>query len=236
MGCENMDEKNLKKQITKGVILIIIGISLFMKDYVAEKREEVFNSMNLELTELLAHNDNITDDIIDAPSTEGGSNTEEVGSLEEQDNNPPPAQIAPQEPPKQYETYVGVLEIPKINFNKGFYKKESSLNNVKYNLKILPQSSYPDEDKGNVIIIGHSGNYNNSYFRNLYQLEINDTAIIKYNNKIYTYKIVNIYTDTKDGTVTIYRDETKNCLTLITCTKDDDTKQTIYIFELVSIE
>ena len=47
---------------------------------------------------------------------------------------------------------------------------------------------------------------------------------------------MNIYDDTKDGTVTIYRDESKTCLTLITCTKDDETKQTIYILELEIVE
>ena len=59
-----------------------------------------------------------------------------------------------------------------------------------------------------------------------------DKAIVKYNNMTYTYKIVNIYKENKDGTVTIYRDKTKKCLTLITCTKDDKKTQTIYILEL----
>lgn len=223
-----MEKKNLKKQITIGVILIIIGIVCFTKDFIADKREKVFSAMNLELTELLANNEAITE--------ETTTNTEETTEDSTTTTTPVQAQLAPKEEVKTYETYAGILEISKINFSKGFYKKDSSLNNVKYNLKILAQSAYPDEDKGNVIIIGHSGNYNNSYFRDLYKLEINDTASIKYNNKTYTYKIVNIYTDTKDGTVTIYRDETKNCLTLITCTKDDNTTQTIYIFELVSVE
>ena len=219
-------ELELKKQITIGVILIIIGISFFINDFIKEKREKVFSAMNLELTELLAYEE---------------ENTDEESTEEEQEQtvnttpNLPEASLAPKEE-KKYESYVGILEIPKINFNKGFYKKESSLNNVKYNLKILPQSNYPDYDKGNVIIIGHSGNYNNSYFANLYKLELNDTAILKYNNKSYTYKIVNIYTDDKDGTVTIYRDETKNTLTLITCTKDDKTTQTIYILELDNVK
>ena len=221
-----MNELELKKQITIGVILIIIGISFFINDFIKEKREKVFSAMNLELTELLAYEE---------------ENTDEESTEEEQEQtvnttpNLPEASLAPKEE-KKYESYVGILEIPKINFNKGFYKKESSLNNVKYNLKILPQSNYPDYDKGNVIIIGHSGNYNNSYFANLYKLELNDTAILKYNNKSYTYKIVNIYTDDKDGTVTIYRDETKNTLTLITCTKDDKTTQTIYILELDNVK
>lgn len=221
-----MEKSKIKKQITMGVILIIIGISFFMKDFVADKREKVFSKMNLELTELLANN----------AANEPDETTEEEPSEEHTEDTPVQAQLVPQKIEKEYETYAGILEISKIGFSKGFYQKESSLNNVKFNIKILPQSNYPDEDKGNVIIIGHSGNYNNSYFANLYKLALEDTAIIKYNSKTYTYKIVNIYTDAKDGTVTVYRDETKNCLTLITCTKDDDKTQTIYIFELVSVQ
>ena len=228
-----MEKKTLKKQITMGIILIIIGIAFFMKDFVAEKREKVFSTMNLELSELLAFDETTNEQ---TPEVEQPEQTTESNNK----NTMVQAQLSPnvpkEEPKKEYETYTGILEISKINFSKGFYKKDSSLNNVKYNIKILPQSSYPDEDKGNTIIIGHSGNYNNSYFANLYKLALGDTASIRYNNKTYTYKIVNIYTDTKDGTVTIYRDETKTCLTLITCTKDDKTTQTIYILELVSIQ
>lgn len=222
-----MDKLELKKQITIGVILIIIGVFFFTKDFIAEKREKVFSAMNLELTELLANND------IDEEDTSEENDEEEQTQTTP---NLPTGVLAPEKEGKKYETYIGILEIPKIKFSKGFYKKESSLNNVKYNIKILPQSSYPDYDKGNVIIIGHSGNYNNSYFANLYKLELNDIAILKYNGKSYTYKIVKIYTDDKDGTVTIYRDETKNTLTLITCTKDDKTTQTIYILELDNVK
>lgn len=217
-----MEQNNLKKQITLGVLFIIIGICFLSKDFVTEKREKVFSKMNLELTDLLA--DSSTEPKEEEPQPEENTEPQEETPV-----------VAPK-PAPNYEPYVGILEIPKIGFSKGFYKKESSLNNVKFNLKILPQSNYPDEDKGNVIIIGHSGNYNNSYFANLYQLAENDTASVKYNNITYTYKIVNIYTDKKDGTLTIYRDETKNCLTLITCTKDDETSQTIYILELVSAQ
>ena len=218
-----MDEKKLKKQITYGIILVIIGISFFTKDFIAEKREKVFSKMNLELTELLASNE---------PIIEEQPQQEETP----QESIPPQEEVVETKKEESIETYTGILEIPKIDFSKGFYKKESSLNNVKFNIKIIPQSNYPDEDKGNVIIIGHSGNYNNSYFKDLYKLELNDTAMIKYNNKIYTYKVVNIYTEAKDGVVTIYRDERKSCLTLITCTKDDKTTQTIYILELESIQ
>ena len=48
----------------------------------------------------------------------------------------------------------------------------------------------------------------------------------------YTYSLVNTYEVEKDGTVAIYRDYSKKVLTLITCTKNSDTKQTVFIFEL----
>ena len=118
----------------------------------------------------------------------------------------------------------------------GFYDKTSNLNNVKFNLYVLPESSYPDVTNGNLIIAGHSGNYNNSYFANLYKLEKADTITIHYNNSKYIYKITNIYNEEKTGRVRIFRNKNKTTLTLITCTKDDDTHQTIYIAELISQE
>lgn len=209
--------KTLKKQVTIGVIFIVIGCSFLLNDYIVFKREETFSKMNLELSELLAANN---------PPKEENSNDENTSEEK-------PEEVVEANTTNDYETYVGILEIPKIGFNKGFYKKESSLNNVKFNIKILDVSDYPDVDKGNVIIIGHSGNYSNSYFGNLYQLERGDQASITYEDIKYTYKIVDIYTQDKDGTVTVYRDETKTTLTLITCTKDDERTQTIYIFELI---
>ena len=135
-----------------------------------------------------------------------------------------------------YEEYLGIIDIPKISLYKGFYDKTSNLNNVKFNLYVLPESSYPDVTNGNLIIAGHSGNYNNSYFANLYKLEKEDTITIHYNNSKYIYKITNIYNEEKTGRVRIFRNKNKTTLTLITCTKDDDTHQTIYIAELISQE
>jgi len=219
-----MESSNLRGKITLGLSLVFIGIMLLFNNSILEKREEVFSEMNLELSELLANNDVEVEKeqpVVEQPQEP------EVEEVQE---------VVKEQEPVQYESYAGVLNIPKIGFSKGFYSKESSLNNVKFNLKILRDSSYPDQDKGNVIIIGHSGNYNNSYFANLYKLNEGDMASINYKGKKYNYKIVNIYTDAKDGTVTIYRNENKSCLTLITCTKDDSTTQTIYIFELVNVE
>lgn len=217
-----MSDKKIRRVVFLSIILIAIGISLLLNDYIVSKREVVFTAMNLELSQILEEENKQKEE---AKQVEEKKNEENQKIVEEEKKDE-----------SDYETYAGILSIPKINFSRGFYQKGSSLNNVKFNIKILDSSSYPNEDKGNTILIGHSGNYSNSYFADLYHLEVGDTASIQYQEKNYHYKITNIYTDTKDGTVTIYRDEEKTCLTLITCTKDDETKQTIYILELTDIQ
>lgn len=207
-----MGKYNLKYQIAAGVILVISGTLVLLSDYVKEKRDAVFSEMNLALSGVTT-NDTIPDE------------KEEVKEEVKEENNE-----------YTYEEYLGIIDIPKIELYKGFYNKTSNLNNVKFNLYVLPESSYPDVENGNLIIAGHSGNYNNSYFANLYKLEKEDTITIHYNNSKYIYKITNIYTEEKTGKVRIFRNKNKTTLTLITCTKDDDYHQTIYIAELISKE
>ena len=132
--------------------------------------------------------------------------------------------------------YIGYLTIPKINLTKGFLDNRSQENDVDKNLLVVKGSNYPNVDKGNLIIAGHSGTGWNSFFNDLYKLEKGDEAYISYNGKKYIYKIVNIYTQPKTGTLAIYRDYEKTSLTLITCTNHDSTTQTIYIAELTNIE
>lgn len=132
--------------------------------------------------------------------------------------------------------YVGYLEIPKINFNKGFYPKESKYNDVDKNLLLVKEASYPNVEKGNLIIAGHSGNAWYSFFNDLYKLSTGDKAIVKFQGKTYTYKFVNIYKVPKVGTISIYRNSKKTTITLVTCTNFDDTTQTIYIGELEKVE
>lgn len=209
-----MKKNNLKFQVAAGVILIICGIPLLLSNYIKEKRDVVFSEMNLALSEISTGD--INNDEVNKPVEEEA--TEEV----KEDNNE-----------YTYEEYLGILDIPKINFYKGFYSKTSSLNNVKFNLLVLKESDYPDVVNGNLIIAGHSGNYNNSYFKDLYKLGIDDTITVHYQGKDYVYKITKIYNEKKTGTVRILRDRNKTSLTLITCTKDDNNHQTIYIAELM---
>ena len=132
--------------------------------------------------------------------------------------------------------YIGYLTIPKINLTKGFLDKRSSENDVEKNILVVSGSNYPDTDRGNLILAGHSGTGWKAFFNDLYKLSINDTAYITYKNKKYIYKIVNIYTQPKIGKLAIYRNYDKTTLTLITCTNNDSKTQTIYIAELTNIE
>ena len=210
-----MRKYNLKYQIAAGVILVISGTLVLLSDYIKEKRDVVFSEMNLALSGA------VTNDTIPSGEEE---KEEEIKEITEEDNN------------YTYEEYLGIIDIPKIELYKGFYSKTSNLNNVKFNLYVLPSSNYPDVENGNLIIAGHSGNYNNSYFANLYKLEKEDTITIHYNNNKYIYQITNIYTEEKTGKVRIFRNKNKTTLTLITCTKDDDYHQTIYIAGLINKE
>lgn len=132
--------------------------------------------------------------------------------------------------------YVGFITIPKINLTKGFHDKRSSQNNVDTDLLVVSGSNYPNIDKGNFIVAGHSGTGWNSFFNDLYKLDINDTVYVSFQGKKYIYNIVNIYKQPKVGKLAIYRDYEKTTLTLITCTNYDSTTQTLYIAELKSVE
>jgi len=131
---------------------------------------------------------------------------------------------------------LGRLTIPRINFNRNFYKLGTAENNVNRNIAVMKGSTTPDVPRGNLIIAGHSGNVWYSYFGSLYKVKKGDLAHVYYNNTKYTYKIVNIYTVKKNGTVTIKRDRTKSALTLITCTRNSKTLQTVYIAEQIATE
>ena len=132
--------------------------------------------------------------------------------------------------------YIGYLMIPKINLTKGFLDSRSHENNVDKNIMVIIGSDYPDVEKGNFMIAGHSGNGWKAFFNELYKLVIGDSIYIDYKGKRYTYQINNIYTQPKTGKLAVYRNENQTTLTLITCTNNSTTTQTIYIAEQINIE
>ena len=134
-----------------------------------------------------------------------------------------------------YDEYVSVIKIPKIKLEKGLFSKNSKYNDVEHNIMIHENSDTPTEDRGNVILVAHSGTSNVSYFKYLHRLKIGDISEIYYHGRKYTYKVTNIYEVDKTGYVQINRDVEKNTLTLITCKHNTD-KQIVVISELSNVE
>lgn len=213
-----MQNSQNKIIIVIGTLLIVSGIIILSSNYFNEKLGNAYSHMN---SLLLAN-----EEIVEIP--EEVDTIDESTSFEEKEETK--VYVDPYE-----KYYIGSLEIPKINLNKGFTSIDSPYNTVNKNIEVVKRSSYPDIEKGNFILAAHSGNSYLAYFRNLYQLVIGDEAFVTYKNKKYTYKIVNIYEQDKTGKIAIYRDLDKTTLTLITCTKNSRTKQTIYILELESV-
>ena len=131
--------------------------------------------------------------------------------------------------------YIGVLEIPSINFKRGFLDINDKNNTVSKNIQVLNGSEYPDVVNGNFMIAGHSGSGRIAFFKNLYKLSNGDESYIYYKNKKYIYKMIESYEVQKTGIVPIKNYENKTILTLITCSQDES-KQIVFINELVEIK
>ena len=109
-------------------------------------------------------------------------------------------------------------------------------NDVSKGIYTLPVSNYPNVKNGNLVLAAHSGNASISYFKTLYLLKLGDKAYIHFNGNQYEYIIKNIYLVPKTGVVKITRNSSRTTLTLITCTRNDEAHQTVYILELNSID
>lgn len=209
--------------ITIAVLTVLLGLFIIFRPYLQEKKDLAYDSLVSEVydQEILASLDNVEDD--------SSSSTEIPEEKEEEEEEIPekPEQVKPQN------DYIGMLEISKINLNRGFVNPSSKYNDIKYNVTIINGSTFPDVDKGNFILAAHSGSGPLAIFKNLYKLKVGDKAVVTYNNKKYTYKIVKIYYQKKQGYITIYRDVNKTTLTLVTCTKNNSKSQTVYIAELI---
>lgn len=200
------------------LIIFLLGIYLISYNYLVGKKEKIYSSMNLLLFE-----DEKPKDL----NVEGESSVDESIIPEDEETNVSE---------KVSYNYVGTIEISKIKLKRGFLDISSPYNNVDRNVTVIQQSSFPNVEHGNLILAAHSGNCSICYFDKLYKLSIGDKALVYYKNYKYSYKLVDIYNVPKTGEVEIKRDPGKTVLTLITCTHNSDTEQTVYIFELVKKE
>lgn len=207
-----------------GVLLMFGGSSSFLFNYINEKIDVAYEMMNEQLFSNTIAEEEIIEEVIEEEIIEEDNGVVHGVAEEKVEEN-----IT-----KEY--YIGYLEIPKINLYRGFVDINSAANNVQINLQIIKSSSYPDVDKGNFILAAHSGIGYNAFFKDLYKLSNGDNAYIHYKNKKYVYKVVDIYTQPKIGKVSIYRNKDNTTLSLVTCTKDDELTQTVYILYLLNVE
>ena len=200
-----------------GILIIASGFILGFHEYFEERKNKTFSEMNI----LLYENE--------MPENKIESESEVKDNIKTEESN-----IVDSSSTDTSYNYIGFLEIPKINLKAGFLDINSKYNNVDKNITIIRGSTMPDEENNNLILAAHSGFCSYCYFNKLYKLNKGDIAYLSYKDKKQKYEIVNIYEVEKDGTVAIYRDYSKKTLTLITCTRNSDTKQTVYILELVN--
>ncbi len=214
-------KNNIKSEeaiLIVGSLLLIIALTLFHYEKILEINNEIYNNIQSKIYQENNKNNLIVN--IDVDYINETDTNIDNPSLKEQ----------------PIINYLAFLEIPKINLNQGILPKTSYYNNVNYHVQILDISDLPDVINGNMVLAAHSGSSNIAYFKNLYKLTKDDKAYIIYNNKKYSYQVVNIYNQVKKGSLNIYRDLTKTTLTLITCTKNDKNSQTVYILELTGVE
>ena len=216
----NILKMNSNKGIILGCILMTIGIGIVSYNYIGEKKENAYLKMNISLFESEMPDVVVSDNIAytEYEKEEESIRVEEVSSSNTNIVNT---------------YYIGVLEIPKIGLKRGFLDIYDPANNINQNVTVLKNSTFPDQENSNLILAAHSGSAYISFFNNLYLLNKGDAASIYYKQKKYNYIITDIYTQPKVGKLAIMKRTTKNTLTLITCTNNDSTTQTVYIAEIV---
>ena len=219
---QEKDNNNNKRKLRKsqllllGSFLVFVGLFILSYNHLVFLKDQVF--ANMEIASLGMDVPVTEENEVDVPTVDNVSD----GTVYQQT-----------EQEIDYSRYAGVLEIPKIGLKRGFYNTDSQYNSIQYNVSIIQGSTMPDVVNGNLMLMAHSGDAYISFFAYLYRLNIGDYAYVTYQGQRYRYQIVNIYTAPKTGKVAIYRNYNRTTLTLITCTRNDDTTQTIYIAELV---
>ena len=201
-----------------GSLLIFLGIISLFSNYLLKMKDEVYSDMKIAMSNLDIDN-NSNNVITEIPITENVISDDSSVPIEEVEID--------------YSKYLGVLEIPRIGLKRGFYNVGSKYNNIQYNVTLIEGSSLPDVVNGNLILMAHSGDAYISYFAFLYKLNVGDSVYVTYNGYRYQYQIVNIYDVVKNGVVILQRNHDRTTLTMITCTKNNDNAQTVYVAEMV---
>ena len=137
---------------------------------------------------------------------------------------------------KNKEMYIAVLEIPSISLKKGIYDINSKNNDVNKNIQLIKESDMPDIEDGNFILAGHSGIGRIAYFKKLEQLNLDDIVFVYYKGIKYSYQIISIYLENKDGTISISNENQFSKIILTTCSQKEKDKQVVVVGRLISKE
>lgn len=214
---ENKSKLKRSQILLIGSLLVFAGVMTLSYGRLQVLKEMVYESVRLAL-------------FVDDGTKK--KEKKEVSEISPSEVTEEPQQEVKSKPKIKYD-YIGYLEIPKIKLKRGFVDPTSRYNDIQYNITISESANMPDVEYGNFIIYAHSGDAYISFFAYLYKLNIGDYAYVTYNGEKYSYELVKVENVPKTGTIEINRPN-KNVkeLTLITCTKDSDTEQTIYYFDI----
>lgn len=107
-------------------------------------------------------------------------------------------------------TCYGYLKIPSIDMYLGFYNTDSDLNDVSKNVTLIDTNI-----ENTYLLVAHSGIGPLAYFNDLRYLDIDDDIYLEFKDRTNHYKVVNITSVKKTGTISIKNEE--NQLILSTC-------------------
>ena len=208
-----MIKKENRSRLIIGSLIIFFGISIFISKYMYQY---FLNKEDEEKIEQFFIKEEVKDQEI----------VEEIETTEEEiiiKNN------------YNYENYIAVLEIPKINLKRGIYDKSSNLNNVNKNITILKDSIMPSGDNAShIFLASHSGYGYTAFLKNINKLNVDDSIFFYYQNIKYIYKVSSIYEIEKTGSMSVSFTDGSD-LTLITCIYGTN-KQLVYVASLINQE
>ena len=138
-----------------GILLILFSIFIISFDIYKNTKKEI---QQVELVEDFFQEE---PDVLEEPIEE-----EEVSTQENKVETSSPTY-----------NYVAILEIPSIGLKRGIVDFNSKYNNVKYNIQIIEHSEFPIVENSNLILAGHNGSSNVSFFKNLYKDGVTTTSI-----------------------------------------------------------
>ena len=206
-----MTKRKIKSNITKiiGIALIFLGFLIIILEHI---NDYFINKNEMENVENFF-------EVTDENSNSNILKSDNITKTNTKDNK-----------------YIAILEIPSISLKKGLVDINDPDNTISKNVQILKESDMPNIVNGNFILAGHSGNGKKSFFNEIHKLKKEDLIYVYYNEIKYVYSVEKVYTEKKDGDISIKKDYNKTTITLTTCSQNPKGNQVIVIGELKNKE